>query len=1085
MKYAVALVTFATFLHTLPPSVGQAPAHLEFVRGLRAQQLSDYALQYLQRLSAKPPADVAVLLPLEMARTRMELAQLQANETRKLALYGQARADLLVFLEKNPKHPLAAEANLDIARLAALQGKNQLSKARRQETTEGEKSELLKARALFVEAGKQLKAAADRIDAQLAAGSKAKTPEAQKAKQPLTQAKLQAELEQAINLLDQAQTYHEGEAVVELKKRAVIVGQAIKAFEKLSQVDEKNPLCWEALVWLGRSHQENDDPISARKVYQRVITSQDRDSRASRLARYFQMLVTHDDKNVKDPLEVIRKSAEQWVEWYPNHLASPEGYGVRYELANVYYQQALRLPKAQQVGPKAKELLTKAQRHYQALEQTKNDFSERSRRKRLEIILLTSQDVAKGTVDKLKNFDECFLRAQVEIARMNELAKKDLPKEKLAAQRTQHFQTIIEALNRGLSLADAKVARDDRADARYLLTYAYLAAGDPYRAAVVGEELARAEPKASRAAQAGAYALYAYSQVINEERQTPGAEVEAHRNRIRHLALYIEKTWPEEPAADDARFQLGLLLMQAKKYAEAVEVLERISSAFNEAIRAQYQLAMAATQAQREQRPVPKGQKSYEERAVRALKNTPDLPPGADAGTAEVYFLSRLELSRIHYSEKKFADMNLLLEKLGKQLAENQEIDKETKSKLAEAVRGRKLLAQYGVCEELYSKGEFEKVRAELDPVIKQLEDPTKAAAVIQGSDPRLVSALMGLALRANIQDSQLDRAKEVLAILQKGDPENSRLVLLQLAYQLEKQIQELRQQEGEDAKKQLEQTTANFTTFLAELGKQENLGNEMAFFLAQSYVSLDKPKEAAGLLTRISEPAPLKGVSEPKPPPDPTNPNDKQAVELHRKQVEAYEKEVAAFKRQMDSYRRDIQVHRASRILLVRALRQAKDYPRALKEADTTLKQPWAQTNMDLQKERIFILEDQGLYGGRGGAVTAWYNLMDRMKNELGNPRVKEVYFECYFYFSRGMYINAQKLPDAKKKADGTRRAAQTMVNLKQALEERQKADTKEGKSNPELDKLEEAAWARFAELLEKEPPLKQAFEELRKSST
>src|SRR5262245_20323776 len=217
MKRFLAFGTLALFLYSLTPSRGEEPPYVEFVRGLRAQQMPDYALQYLEKLSLKPPPELALLLPLELAKTRMDLAQLEPNDTRKLALYAQARTELLAFLEKNPKHPLVAEANLDIARLAALQGKGQLSKARRQETTEGEKAELLKARAQFEEAGKQLAAAGERIEKQLAGYSEPKTPEEQKAKQVLTQAKWQAELEQAINLLDQASTYHIGEALVELK----------------------------------------------------------------------------------------------------------------------------------------------------------------------------------------------------------------------------------------------------------------------------------------------------------------------------------------------------------------------------------------------------------------------------------------------------------------------------------------------------------------------------------------------------------------------------------------------------------------------------------------------------------------------------------------------------------------------------------------------------------------------------------------------------------------------------------------------------------------------------------------------------
>ena len=1081
MKRFVALGTLAIFFFSLAPTRGNDPPHLEFVRGMRAQQLADYALQYLLKLNEKPPPGLEQILPLELAKTRMDLAQLESNETRKLTQYTQARAELQAFLAKNPKHPLAAEANLDMARLVALQGKGQLSKARRQETTESEKAELFKARGQFEEAGRQLKAAGDRIEAQLAAYASPKTPEEQKAKQILNRARLQAKLEQGINLLDQASAYHEGESVAELQKRGKLVKAAMTILADLAKEDDKNPLCWQARVWLGRAHQENEDPTKAREAYGKVIAEESEAARAAnRLARYFRMLVIQNDPNEKDPQTKIKQSAEQWLKNYPNYLTTPEGYGVRFELANVYYRQGMALTKGTQVSPKAKDLLTQAQRQFQILEQSKNDFSEQARRRRLEIILLTSQDVSKGTVEKLKNFDECFLRAQVEIAKMNQMAKKDLPEEKAKEQRKEHFLTMINALSRGLTLTDTKTAPEDKADARFLLTYSYLASGDPYRAAVVGEELARTDPKASRAPQAATYALYAYSQVIQEERQAGGLaeQLEGHRNRIRNLAEYIEKTWPEESAADDARFQLGLLLLQGKKYAETVEVLERITPSYGESIRALYHLATSAFQAQRENSPVPKGKPSFEERGTRALKAVPELPPGADPATTEIYFLARLELSRIHYGEKKYAEMQALLDKLTKQLEQAKEIDQEARTGLATTIRARKLLARYGLAEEDYAKGEYEKVEKELAPLVKELDTPEKIKEAAGGNDPRFVYALMGLAVRANVQGNKIDGAKEILDVLEKGDPENSRQVLVQIVFQLEKQLQALKSQEGEDAKKQLEATTANFTSFLSELGKKTNLAPETNFFLAQSYTTLEKHKEAGELLAKIPEPKAFK-VAEPRGPGEPPDPENKAATEAYKKLSEAHDKEMAAYRKQLDGYRRELQIYRASRILLMRALRLTKDFKRAQAEADLVGKQQWSQTNMEFQKERIYILEDQGFYGGKAGAVTAWYTLMDRMKNELSNPRVKEQYFDCYLSFTRCMYLNANNIKDVKKKQASIQSTAQSIVNLRRAIEERRKLDAKEGKPNPEMDKVEDVAWKKFMEYLSKEAPLKQAYEQ------
>src|SRR5207302_6095284 len=113
------------------------------------------------------PAALAGLLPLEIAKSRLALAVLEAHPGTKTALQEQARAELVAFVQKNPRHPLAADANLELARIAVLQGKAQLSRARRAETSDSRAVEMRKARGLFEQAARQIETAAGQIDAQL------------------------------------------------------------------------------------------------------------------------------------------------------------------------------------------------------------------------------------------------------------------------------------------------------------------------------------------------------------------------------------------------------------------------------------------------------------------------------------------------------------------------------------------------------------------------------------------------------------------------------------------------------------------------------------------------------------------------------------------------------------------------------------------------------------------------------------------------------------------------------------------------------------------------------------------------------
>src|SRR5262249_35069018 len=130
---------------------GDEPPYLEFVRALRAKGMPDLALEYLQKLSQKPPTDLAPVLPLELAKTRLDLAPVEPDAGRRAAAQKQARAEFEAFVQKNPKRPLAAEANLEIARIVTLQARGLLSRAHGLEGKDQQRVEFLRARIQFEE----------------------------------------------------------------------------------------------------------------------------------------------------------------------------------------------------------------------------------------------------------------------------------------------------------------------------------------------------------------------------------------------------------------------------------------------------------------------------------------------------------------------------------------------------------------------------------------------------------------------------------------------------------------------------------------------------------------------------------------------------------------------------------------------------------------------------------------------------------------------------------------------------------------------------------------------------------------------
>ena len=67
MKYSVVYLAVLTVFACEIGVQAQEP-YIEFVQGLRAKGLPQYALDYLERLSSNPPAELAKTLLLEKAK---------------------------------------------------------------------------------------------------------------------------------------------------------------------------------------------------------------------------------------------------------------------------------------------------------------------------------------------------------------------------------------------------------------------------------------------------------------------------------------------------------------------------------------------------------------------------------------------------------------------------------------------------------------------------------------------------------------------------------------------------------------------------------------------------------------------------------------------------------------------------------------------------------------------------------------------------------------------------------------------------------------------------------------------------------
>jgi hypothetical protein len=996
---------------------------LQFVRELRARHYSDLALEYLQRLSKNAPPELARELPLEFAKTRLEAGADEPDTAKRLEQYALAQQELEKFLAQNKDHPRRAEATLDLAQVTVMRGRTQLSRALLQDTPEARSSEGAKARELLVKAGEQLKSIAAELDRQIAAA-----PD-QAAKRRLQEERRRADLGLALNLFDQGSTYSATSGSdADLKARAPYFEKAQKALEQLVGGDANDPVTWQAMAWAGRCEQELGVPKKARERLERIVgvTGNPAAAEGKRLAGYFRLLVVKEAPDGKEKAnDVILTEGRNWLAQYPSYARTPEGYGMRYLLAETYNDEA----KQAKERTEKERLLGLARQALREVEATENDFTDRARR--LKIAIIGAQGGFTRKVEELKSFDDCFVRAQYEIMEMGDDAKK-LKGAELEKRRKERIETVLEALDRGLAMPEGKKPSLEANNARAMFAFYALNMGKYQDAIRVGEAFARNDPRSSQAAMAALYALQAYSLMLAERERsfaTP-EEMKEDKDRMVALARYAEERWPKELAGDMARHQIALLMLHEKEpnYAEAFRKLENLTPSYPSYALAQFQLAEAAFKAEREKvDPIPGDKRTYHQHGMAALERIGEPAADADPLTQRLYIEAKVRIAREMYRNKKFADMQKLVEQLRARLPTiktdaDPKKDEDLRVQLGNDIDDALLWARYGLAEAAFGAAKYPEVAGLLDPLVKEFNEGKLTA--IRKNLP-LGKALLGMALKASVQLGKLDNTRAALKALQAlaaegGAEADTTNILGQLAVLIGQQIEDLRKKGNEENTKK---AVHSFTTILNDVaGQTKNPSPKVVLVLARCYSNMDQHKKAIELLEAV--------------------PEVKQAGP-------------------------DQALWHAIRLTLVRELRLNKDTEKARKLLDeiigTKEKPGWGMRDVAALKERVFLEEEEGQYAAAARRADGIVKqLLPRVN---ADNAMKEHYLECYYHVAYCYLKHAQGLDDAAKKEKYIKDAAGQIVQLEKKWD---------GFGS-------EASKRRFEELLEKEPQLKEEYEKLK----
>jgi hypothetical protein len=145
----------------------------------------------------------------------------------------------------------------------------------------------------------------------------------------------------------------------------------------------------------------------------------------------------------------------------------------------------------------------------------------------------------------------------------------------LKASIAEKPKQILPLCKQAIELADAKSNLDKLNEVRYLLCYFNYTQGNYYEAAVIGQFMAKTQPKAAAAQRCAHLALASLDAIARKEKQS-GGDSSYESGKIADLAQYVISQWPDQPEAAVAVEVLLNSALNSGDYEKAMATLKRI-----------------------------------------------------------------------------------------------------------------------------------------------------------------------------------------------------------------------------------------------------------------------------------------------------------------------------------------------------------------------------------------------------------------------------------------------------------------------------------------------------------------------------
>ncbi len=951
------LVTLAALLLVALPAAAQPADPLELVRGLREAGWADLALEYLAELPAKHPGPgVLAVLPLERARTNLDLAAAEGDPARRAALVAEAKADFDRFLASSATHPRRGEAALALARLVAVQAKGILAGANNQPDAAGRDAELRRAGPVFEDAAKRFQSAAaafaqSRDDGGLTAAEKRQADADV----------FQARLDEADNQFQLAQTYpREGTDNVPARMKALDTARVL--FDALAKQDPSQPLCWVARAWVGECDRAKGNAKEAQVTFDAVKAAAAKNPAAAagaRTARFFEAKAEYEKalSATADRGNALRRAQAGLEQWLADAgkagRPTPETFAARYYIAYAKDQQARALvrldPKTMQpvVPDAARDLFRAAERDYRRAADPANDYTTRAGENRSQVIRLLVGDPDRADPATMTDYDLVLMTAQVQLARAaraDDTAARRGPGSKAA----RLFERLGE-------LPSPPGGTRDAADAAVGRVYALLLADRPFEAAVLGDHLAHTL-RAPAAGRAGVYAVQAYRQAGED---ADAAARAADLGRAADVARYLDGTYPNDPNTDAVRIGVAQQFVQAGRAKEGFDLAGRVPATSPRAASARLVQAAAVSA-------LPAGERGPAARRTAAdLLAVPAAPPSAIAADARASLGVGVQVAEMDLltDPPDLAAAEKAAAAVLSRVAAYKELPPDDIKEWGLRADFVRLRAVYGQALTQFQAGKFAdaagRLAAELaavaGPAAGGTDPATPLGAAAKRVDDFRRDRLVGLALQARIREGKVDQIGPLLEALQRlgGSLAGSAGTLGPLVDGVRPQLAALRKA-GKSA--EADAIARSLGGVLDRVAAEPGVQPATLIVLGRGIRDLGDPDRAAGYLLKVPLPANMELLKQP---PTAVPPADAPTVALYR----------------------------LAQLELARCLRQAKKFG----EADALLAGAlgWV-PNADFRREVAHLAEARAADAAPADASKLWaeaYKKWTAMANEYLAP--------------------------------------------------------------------------------------------------